>query len=297
MSDSPTIDQRLSDVSEQVAEEIAALLPEADQPEAPLYQAMRAACGGGKRLRPLLVMLSSELFGVATDRALRVAASVEFAHNYALIHDDLPAMDDAELRRGQPTIHRAFDEATAILAGDALQALAFEVLADPATHEDPAVRCRLVAELAGAIGAHGMVGGQMLDLIGEIDDLDAPTITRMQRLKTGELIAFAATSGAMLGRASPKLVSALHNYAHDLGLAFQITDDVLDVTGREEEIGKNVGRDANAGKSTFVSILGVERARAQAEMLSQQAIRHLDPFEARAAPLRDLADYLLNRRV
>jgi farnesyl diphosphate synthase len=212
------------------------------------------------------------------------------------VHDDLPAMDDSDLRRGRPTCHKMFDEATAVLAGDGLLTAAFGVLADPDTHADPAVRCELVTALAAAAGAAGMVGGQMIDLIAEKRPLDIGAITRLQRMKTGALIAFSCEAGAILAKASNEPRHALRGYAHDLGLAFQITDDLLDVEGSAAETGKPVGADAAAGKATFVSILGVERARAQAVLLARQAVAHLDLFEGRAELLREAARFAVTRR-
>ncbi|MBV9861228.1 MAG: polyprenyl synthetase family protein [Alphaproteobacteria bacterium] len=255
-----------------------------------------SALAPGKRLRPLLVLAGSRLFGVATRSAVQVAAAVEMVHAYSLVHDDLPAMDDSDLRRGRATCHKQFDEATAVLAGDGLLTMAFEVLADPDTHGDPAVRCELVTALASAAGAAGMVGGQMIDLIAETQTLDIGAITRLQRMKTGALIAFSCEAGAILAKAPGELRLALHGYAHDLGLAFQIADDLLDVEGSAEETGKPVGADAAAGKATFVSILGGERARAQAELLVEQAVAHLDLFEQRAELLRQVARFVVNRR-
>jgi farnesyl diphosphate synthase len=266
--------------------------------EGRVFEAMRyAALAPGKRLRPFLVLASARLFGVAKARALQVAAAIELVHAYSLVHDDLPAMDDSDLRRGRPTCHKAFDEATAILAGDGLLTLAFEVLAHPDTHGDPAVRAELVASLAQSAGSHGMVGGQMIDLIAEErPGLDIGAITRLQRLKTGALIAFACESGAILGKMPIELRLALRGYAHDLGLAFQIADDLLDVEGSAAATGKPVGQDAAAGKATFVSILGVTRARAQAELLVTQAVAHLDLFEERADLLRQAARFVVDRR-
>ncbi|MBV8495118.1 MAG: polyprenyl synthetase family protein [Alphaproteobacteria bacterium] len=255
-----------------------------------------SALSPGKRLRPLLVLASSQLFGVARRSALQVAAAVEMVHAYSLIHDDLPAMDNSDLRRGRPTNHRQFDEATAVLAGDGLLTMAFEILADPDTHGDAAVRVELVGTLASAAGAAGMVGGQMIDLIAEKQRLDIGAITRLQRMKTGALIAFSCEAGAILAKAASELRLALRGYAHDLGLAFQIADDLLDVEGSAAEIGKPVGADAAAGKATFVSILGIERARAQAELLINQAVAHLDLFEERAELLRQVARFVVNRR-
>jgi len=265
--------------------------------EARVYEAMRySALSPGKRLRPLLVVAGARLFGVARRSALQVAAAIEMVHAYSLIHDDLPAMDNSDLRRGRPTCHKAFDDATAVLAGDGLLTMAFEVLADPDTHGDPAVRCELVAALARAAGGAGMVGGQMIDLIAEKMPLDIGAITRLQRMKTGALIAFSCEAGAILAKAPAEPRTALRFYAHDLGLAFQIADDLLDVEGSAEETGKPVGADAAAGKATFVSILGVERARAQAELLVEQAVAHLDLFAQRAELLRQVARFVINRR-
>lgn len=273
------------------------LLPVRPDPESRLMEAVRySTLSGGKRIRPFLVMASSALFGVSTSFALRVAAAIEMVHCYSLIHDDLPAMDNDDLRRGLPTCHVKFDEATAILAGDALLARAFEVIAEPQTHSDPRVRSDLVVELAKAAGGDGMVGGQMLDLLAAEMPLQIAEITRMQRMKTGALIAFSCEAGAILGKASDAARHALHAYAHDLGLAFQIVDDLLDVEGSDEEVGKRTHKDQGAGKATFVSILGVERARAQSDMLAQQAVAHLDIFPESAAPLRALATFVVKRR-
>jgi len=265
--------------------------------EARVYEAMRySALAPGKRLRPLLVLAGARLFRVARSSALQVAASIEMVHAYSLIHDDLPAMDDSDLRRGRPTCHKRFDEATAVLAGDGLLTMAFEVLAHPDTHGDPGVRCELVAALASAAGAAGMVGGQMIDLIAETQTLDIGAITRLQRMKTGALIAFSCEAGAILAKATGEARTALHGYAHNLGLAFQIADDLLDVEGSAAETGKPVGADAAAGKATFVSILGAERARAQAELLVNQSVAHLDLFGQRAELLRQVARFVVNRR-
>ncbi|MEO3433833.1 polyprenyl synthetase family protein [Inquilinus sp. CAU 1745] len=294
----PTVQPAIADAAARVERTLDRLLPKPVDTEAPLFAAMRyATLGGGKRLRPFLVLSGARLFGVAEACALRVAAAVECVHCYSLVHDDLPAMDDDTMRRGKPTVHVEYDEATAVLAGDALLTLAFEILANPETHADPQVRCALVHALAVAAGGHGMVGGQTLDMLAERKQFDTDAITRLQRMKTGELFAFACEAGAVLGKADGTRRQALHAYAHDLGLAFQIADDLLDVEGREEEVGKKTGKDATAGKATFVSILGVERARAQARMLADQAIAHLDVFEDRADMLRAVARYVVERRV
>jgi farnesyl diphosphate synthase len=265
--------------------------------EARVYEAMRySALAPGKRLRPLLVLAGARLFGVARSSALQVAAAIEMVHAYSLIHDDLPAMDDSDLRRGRPTCHKRFDDATAVLAGDGLLTMAFEVLAQHDTHGDPAVRCELIAALAGAAGGAGMVGGQMIDLIAERQPLDIGAITRLQRMKTGALIAFSCEAGAILAKTAGEPRTALRGYAHDLGLAFQIADDLLDIEGSAEETGKPVGADAAAGKATFVSILGIERAHAQAGLLVDQAVAHLDLFEQKAELLRQVARFVVNRR-
>ncbi len=273
------------------------LLPVTDGLEARLLEAMRyATLGGGKRLRGFLVTEVASLFHVAPTCAARVGAAVEMMHAYSLVHDDLPAMDDDDLRRGKPSTHRAFDEATAILAGDALQARAFEVLADPDTHSDPLARAELVHALAGAVGARGMAGGQMIDMVGEGRKLTLPEIARLHALKTGRLIQFSAEAGAILGRAPLPLRHQIAFYGRDLGAAFQIADDVLDAEGSTGELGKTAGKDAEAGKATFVSVLGLERARAQAEMLARQAVAHLDPFGPEADPLRDAALWVVMRK-
>ena len=275
------------------------LLPPEDGPEQPLFAAMRyAAIGGGKRLRGFLVLETAAQFGVSRNAALRVAASVEMLHAYSLVHDDLPAMDDDDLRRGKPTVHKAFDEATAILAGDALQCLAFAVLAEEDTHPDPAVRIELVRCLARAAGARGMCAGQMLDMLAERSGgrLDESQVGRLQTLKTGKLIEYSAETGALLGKAASSQRHSLCLYGRDLGAAFQIADDLLDATATTAEAGKRTGKDAAAGKATLVGLLGLERARLQAERLAAQAKDHLESFGERANLLRSLADFVIERR-
>ena len=289
--------QAMASNAEAVEAVLDKLLAPGAGPEHRVVDAMRySTLGGGKRGRPFLVTASAALFGVDKRSAYRVAAAVEMVHCYSLVHDDLPAMDNDELRRGRPTCHIEFDEATAILAGDALLTKAFEVLADDATHQDARVRADLVLALAKASGHAGMVGGQMLDLVAEDHELDVPEITRLQRMKTGELIAVSCEAGAILGKASEHARLQLHAYAHDIGLAFQIADDLLDVEGDAGEVGKATGKDAAAGKATFVSLLGVERAREQAEMLGRQAQEHLESFGDIAEPLAALAHFIVNRR-
>ena len=289
----------LTDAAQSVERTMDRLIPRGEEGEARVFEAMRySSLGGGKRLRAFFVMASATLFKVAEMPALRTASAIEFVHAYSLIHDDLPAMDDDDLRRGKPSCHKQFDEATAILAGDALQALAFEVLAHEETHGDPAVRTALISELAKAAGAQGMVGGQMLDLLAETQgaEMSIGAITRLQRLKTGALISFSCTAGAILGKAADPMRHALAAYAHDLGLAFQIVDDLLDVEGSAEELGKTPGKDVAAGKATFVSILGLERARAQAGALARQAAAHLEPFGDAANLLRQATEFVVARK-
>lgn len=280
-----------------VERELGRLLPKSDELEAPLYEAMRyAVLGGGKRLRPFLVLAVSDLFNVAREQSLRVAAAVELVHTYSLVHDDLPCMDDDDLRRGRETVHVKYDEATAVLVGDALLTLAFEVLADERTTADPKTRADLIRALARAAGGHGMVGGQMLDIMAEELAPDEGAVVRLQRLKTGEMIAFSAESGAILAHAGTSARHSLRMYAHDLGLAFQITDDLLDVDGEAAEVGKTVGKDAVAGKATFVALLGEDAARKRAGMLASQAKAHLEPFGQSADSLRALCDFVITRR-
>ena len=264
--------------------------------EGRLFEAMRyAVLLGGKRLRPFLVVASADIFMVSRDCSLRVGAAVEMVHAYSLVHDDLPCMDNDDLRRGRPATHRKFDEATAVLAGDTLLTKAFEIIGARETHELAEVRSDLVQALAVAAGGHGMTGGQMFDLEAEGHPLEMPEITRLQAMKTGALLEFCCEAGAILGRASRLQRTALHGYAHDLGLAFQITDDLLDVEGNAATVGKKVGKDAAAGKATFVSILGIERARQQAEMMADQAIAHLQDFGAAADRLREVARFVVER--
>lgn len=293
-----SLQEAMDDVVAKVNKTIERLLPDSDLPEAPLYDAMRhGVLNGGKRLRPFLVMETAKLFNVDENRSRRVAAAVEFLHSYSLVHDDLPAMDDSDIRRGAPAVHKQYDEATAILAGDALLTLAFETLSLPETHEDPRVRCELVSGLAQAAGGHGMVGGQMLDLIAESKEFDLGTISRLQRMKTGKLMAFACEAGAILGKADLPHRKALINYAHDLGAAFQVTDDILDVEGDKNTLGKPANQDEEAGKATFVSTMGKESAKMRAEMLVHQAIQHLHVFDGKRADyLKELAHYVLARR-
>jgi farnesyl diphosphate synthase len=261
-----------------------------------LFAAMRhAGIGGGKRLRPLLTVAAARLFGVDERRAIRAGAAIEAIHVYSLIHDDLPCMDDDDLRRGKPTVHKLFDEATAVLAGDCFHDLAFEILSDVATHEDPFVRAELVIELARASGPHGMAGGQMLDLVAEGQTLDLGAISRLQQLKTGALIEYAVEAACIMGRLEPRARTPYRGYARDIGLAFQIADDLLDHGGDEAVAGKRLNKDMAAGKATFVSLMGEERARQQCAMLVAQAVAHLGQHGAEADLLRAIAAFVEER--
>jgi farnesyl diphosphate synthase len=290
------LEAALRQVSTEIDHQFDLLLPVPNDPRANLYQAMRhAAIGGGKRLRPLLVFATARLFGVDRTVTARVATAVECIHVYSLIHDDLPAMDDDDMRRGKPTVHKAFDEATAILAGDCLHDLAFELLASEATHPDPFVRVELLSALATASGPSGMAGGQMMDLVAETASFDLPTVTRLQAMKTGALISCSVECGAILGRVPVEARTGLRGYARDIGLAFQIADDILDAEGDEALAGKKLRKDGEAGKETFLTLLGLERAREQARMLVDQAIDHLKSHGPEADLLRDVARFVLER--
>ena len=288
--------ESLSLIAEEVDAAFDALLPTLDDPRARLIEAMRyAVIGGGKRIRPLLLTATAALYGVNRNSALRAAVAIEAIHAYSLIHDDLPCMDDDRLRHGKPTVHIAFDDATAVLAGDSLHAFAFEVLADPATSADPFVQIELVRVLGNASGFQGMAGGQMMDLVAESEAFDLPTITKLQQLKTGALLGASVEMGAVLGHVPPEGRAHLRAYARDIGLAFQIVDDLIDHEGDAATAGKAVGKDARAGKQTFVSLLGADRARAQARVLVDQAIGHLGQHGSEADLLRAVARFIIER--
>ena len=287
-----------------VAAEVESTLDKLIQPsealttgEPVMWEAMRyATLGGGKRLRAFLAVEAASLFDVDRQGALRAAAAAECLHAYSLVHDDLPAMDDDDLRRGKPTTHKQFDDAIAILAGDGLQTLAFEILSDPATHPDGTVRAELCLGLARAAGAPGMVGGQMIDIAAETaaEPFDLPTITQLQAKKTGALIRFSAEAGAILGQ-DPTARRKLVDYSEHLGLAFQIRDDLLDVEGDEASMGKRLQKDDEAGKATFVSHLGVDGARKAAADEVAAANAALSDFGDKAKWLRAAADFAINR--
>ncbi|HTO40306.1 MAG TPA: farnesyl diphosphate synthase [Rhizomicrobium sp.] len=286
----------LAHASASVETALQRLLPAPTGLHARAQEAMRyATFAGGKRMRPFLVLQSSRLFGVGESRAVRVAAAIEVLHTYSLVHDDLPSMDNDDLRRGRPTTHRAFDEATAILAGDGLLTLAFEILSDPATHPSADVRCALISNLAQAAGSNGMIGGQMIDMKASERALSADEVMLLQRLKTGALFEFSCEAGAILGEAPHADRERLRSFAQDFGLAFQITDDLLDVTSTAEKAGKSVGKDQDQGKATLISIYGLEGAKAEAEKLVRRACATLDVYGENAAELQALADYLLGR--
>jgi farnesyl diphosphate synthase len=288
--------QALAAIQADVDAGFDALLPVPGDARARLVEAMRyAAIGGGKRIRPLLLTATAEMLQVDRATAVRASLAIEAIHVYSLIHDDLPCMDDDALRHGKPTVHKAFDEAAAVLAGDALHAFAFEVLSDPALSGDPFTRAELVNCLALASGLGGMAGGQMMDIAAETSDFDLPTVTRLQQLKTGALLGASVEMGAILGRLPPEGRTHLRGYARDVGLAFQIVDDLLDHEGDEAAAGKALRKDAAAGKQTFVSLLGPARAREQARVLVDQAITHLAQHGPEADLLRALARFIIER--
>ncbi len=293
-----SFERRLSDFAGTIEGHLDRLLPLAGASAPRLVEAMRyALLAPGKRLRPFFVVESARLFGIEGGEALQAGAALECVHCYSLIHDDLPAMDDDDLRRGRPTVHKAFDEATAILAGDALLTFAFEVLSDDATHADPAVRGELVAELAKAAGKQGMAGGQMLDLAAESEKVaDLGRIVTLQAMKTGALFRFACLAGAILGRAGAAERAALTLYADRIGLAFQIADDILDVEASSIAMGKATGKDKAAGKATFVDLLGLEGARAEARKLVHEATEAMRLFGDRASVFIAAAGYVVGRR-
>ena len=286
----------LKDFASVIENKMLSLLPVSEGREENVIEAMRyALLAGGKRLRPFLVVQSAALFSIDNESALRVAVAIECVHTYSLIHDDLPAMDDDNMRRGLPTTHKKYDDATAILAGDALLTLAFEILSDEKTHSDAEIRCDLILALSRAIGAKGMVGGQMIDLKAENQSLQQDEIIRMQNMKTGELIIFSCEVGAILAKVSDDRRMALKKYAENIGLAFQIVDDLLDIEGNSEDIGKTAGKDIEAGKATLVSFKGVEEARALADELINNAVSHMDVFDEKSEVLKSLAKFVINR--
>ena len=277
-------------------EALERILPQTGGDHGRVAEAMRYAIfAGGKRLRPFLTLGGAALFGVPQSRAVRAAAAIEMLHTYSLVHDDLPCMDNDDLRRGRPTTHKQFDDATAVLAGDALLTLSFGVLADAQTHPDGAVRAELVARLASAGGTEGMIGGQMMDMLAPDRDYDMDGVILLQRMKTGALFEFSCEAGPILAEASARDRQNLRDYARDLGLAFQIADDLIDALGTTEQAGKAVGKDRNQGKATLISLDGVDRARAEARRLAEQAAAALSDYGPQADELRALPFFLLDR--
>ena len=293
----PDFGRRLTEIADRVTVALDQLIPPAQGPEADLMRAMRhSALANGKRMRPFYVIETGAIFEAPEKSLLRTAAALECVHCYSLIHDDLPCMDDDDFRRGQPTVHKAFSEATAVLAGDALLTLAFKILANRETHQDAHIRLKLLERLADNAGALGMVGGQMIDMLEDESPRDLNTITRMQRLKTGALISYSVEAGAIIGGANEMERQALHGFAHDLGLAYQISDDLLDATGDEDDVGKPLRTDESAGKANFVTLLGVEAARERVRLLAAQAKEHLAIFRNRANILLQSVDFVLDRK-
>ncbi len=286
----------MNEVAKAVEKVLEHALPQPHGLHGRIHEAMRyATFAGGKRLRPFLVVHCANLFGVNPANAFRAAAAIEVLHTYSLVHDDLPCMDDDDLRRGRPTTHKAFDEATAVLTGDALLTIAFEILARAETHRSAEVRCQLISRLAEAAGSNGMIGGQMIDMRAGESAFGAEEVILLQRLKTGQLFEFSCEAGAILGEAGVEHQTRLRNYSRDMGLVFQITDDLLDVTSTAEKTGKAVGKDKQHGKATLVSIYGIEGARSQAESIAKRAIEALMPYGPEADALRSLPLFLLDR--
>ncbi len=292
----PNLETALKHASGLIDQKLEEFLVVPDVPEGRVIEAMKyTLMGGGKRLRAFLCIQTAKLFNVEEAHYARVATAIECAHSYSLVHDDLPAMDDDDMRRGRPSLHKAFDEATAILAGDALLTIAFEIMADKQTHPRKAVRLDLISGFSKALGARGMVGGQMFDLMSPGLELDAGALTRLQKMKTGALIEYSVDAGCIMGQVPDSIRSALTAYAHDIGLAFQIADDLLDVEACQDDIGKTPGKDEAFGKVTFVSLLGLNRAKDQARILVEQAIGHLENFGSEADALREAAHYVVIR--
>ena len=291
------LEDALREAAEAVEATLGSLVPAPDGAGGRLVEAMRYSLfAGGKRLRPFLVLSGADLFEVPRAWSTNTAAAIEMVHTYSLVHDDLPAMDNDDLRRGKPTCHIAFDEATAILVGDSLLTLAFEAVTAPSGHPEAAVRAELACELARAAGAEGMAGGQAIDLAAESRELSLDEVIQLQRLKTGALFGFSCEAGAILAQEDGAARAAFRDYAACIGLAFQIADDLLDHEGSEADLGKAVGKDAAAGKATFVGLLGADQARRRAEALVDEAIATLAPFDDKAAPLRAVARYIVERR-
>jgi len=292
------LEKQLQEIGDMLYDKMDDLLPIPEgTKEEKLMEAMRySALSHGKKLRPFLTVVTSQMFGVSLQSSLQAAAAIEFIHVYSLVHDDLPCMDDDDFRRGQPSCHKKYGEATAVLTGDALLNHAFQVLADEGTHRDASVRIELIQAVTKASGYAGLIGGQIIDILSENEQLGFSEIVRLQRMKTGALFALSCEAGAILGKAPRNLRNALRAYANNLGLAFQITDDLLDAEGSRESTGKTVRKDQKAGKQTFVSAMGLEQARDHAKMLAEQAEEHLAAFRSQGDLLRDLAKFVVTRQ-
>lgn len=291
-TDFPT---RLRAVADLVESRLGQLLPQPSGHQAVIMEAVRyAALGGGKRLRPFLTVETARMLGGSLEQALTVGCALECLHVYSLVHDDLPCMDDDDMRRGKPTVHIAYDEASAVLAGDALLTRSFGILSEVDLPAE--IKVKLVSELAASGGMCGMIGGQVVDITVAEDERDETLITELQAMKTGALIEYAVRAGGLVSGASDAQLTALSSYARDMGLAFQIQDDILDVTGDAQTVGKAVGKDADLGKATFVSILGLTGARDRAKLLGERAKNHLEPWGSSAQTLRDTVDFVLERQ-
>jgi farnesyl diphosphate synthase len=291
-----SLNKALDDAAKRVEVTLNEVLPPPEGLYARIPEAMRyAVFAGGKRLRPFLTLAGSALFDVPEARALRVAAAIECLHTYSLIHDDLPCMDDDDLRRGRPTTHKQFDEATAVLAGDGLLTLSFGILADSRTHPDAGIRAELVGRLAAAAGSAGMIGGQMIDILAPERDYGEAEVIQLQALKTGALFEFSCEAGPILAGAGADDRSRLNEFARSFGLAFQIADDLIDALGTEEQAGKAVGKDQDQGKATLISLYGLNKAKSESVRLARAAADALEPYGAKAETLRALPFYLLDR--
>ncbi len=287
----------LAAIADKMEDVLHRLLPEPAGPQAEIMNAMRyAALGGGKRLRPFLLIEAAKMLGCEQDGVWLAAGALECVHVYSLVHDDLPCMDDDDLRRGKPTVHKAWDEAMAVLTGDALLTLAFETLSDKTVHNSARIRLALISKLARASGTHGMIGGQVIDITADQQEQDDALIAQLQTLKTGALIHYAVEAGGLLAGAGDKDMANLSAFASALGLAFQIRDDILDIEGDSRMMGKNTKKDAGLGKATFVAIHGLNAARQRANTLGEQARQALSPYGRKAENLMACVDFVLNRQ-
>lgn len=297
MRNTSKLQTSLSRTANEVSLMLDTLLPKpANHKEDILFEAMRySTLSNGKRIRPFLVMEVSRMFDVDTKYAIRVASAIEMIHSYSLIHDDLPSIDNDDLRRGEPSCHKKFGEATAILAGDALLTYAFEIITDNETHPSPNIRSELGYIIAKASGYKGMVGGQTIDILSEQKNLTHEEIINLQNMKTGALFRTSCEAGAILGEANSTQKDALLSYASNIGLAFQITDDILDISGDEKKLGKSIGKDIKSEKATLVSLWGIDKSKAYLERLVEESIKELSIFDSEADTLRELALFFISR--